>query len=238
MAGRLLFVDDDRFILNALVKTFSAQGFHCTTAVTGDEAWRALKDEEFDLMLLDLSLPDTDGISLCRRVRANFRLPIIMLTARDDTATKVVGLEIGADDYITKPFDPQEVVARVRAQIRRKNEYSEPQKEERKILVGHLIVDEDARDAYIADRRAGLTDKEFELLLVLARNNGRALASDWLFEQVWGMDAELGGKTLAVYIRRLRCKVEPDPDKPQYITTVRGYGYRMVSPVATDSNAE
>jgi DNA-binding response OmpR family regulator len=160
-----------------------------------------------------------------------------MLTARDDTSSKVVGLEVGADDYITKPFDPAELVARVRAQIRRGSEYAEGPAEERKILIGRLVVDEDARDAFLAERPAGLTEKEFELLLVLAQNANRALSHDWIFEQVWGYDAELGGKTLAVYIRRLRRKIEPDPDKPQYILTVRGYGYRMISPESI-SNAD
>ena len=214
MAGKLLLVDDDRFILNALAKSLGAQGYHCTTVVTAEDAWRALGQEEFDLMVLDISLPDADGISFCRRIRAKYRLPVIMLTARDDTSSKVVGLEVGADDYITKPFEPSELIARVRAQIRRKNEYADASPEERKILIGRLVVDEDARDAFLADRRAGLTEKEFELLLLLAQNANRALAHDWIYEQVWGYDAELGGKTLAVYIRRLRRKIEPDPDNP------------------------
>lgn len=230
MAGRLLLVDDDRFILNALSRLLGTQGYHCTAVVTGDEAWRALEKEAFDLMLLDVGLPDVDGVSLCRRIRAKHRLPIIMLTARDASSDKVIGLEVGADDYITKPFEPQEVLARVRAHLRRAGEYSvEPEKRE-KIVVGHLVVDIDAHDAFFADRPANLTEKEFELLHVLARNRGRALARDWLFEQVWGYDAELGVKTLAVYVRRLRCKIEEDPDNPRYLLTVRGYGYKMVAP--------
>jgi two-component system response regulator VicR len=235
MSGRILLVDDDRFILNALTRSLSQQGYHCTAVITAEDAWRELNQDEFDLMVLDISLPDTDGISFCRRIRAKYRLPVIMLTARDDTSSKVVGLEVGADDYITKPFEPAELIARVRAQIRRRNEYGDAPAEDRKIIIGRLVVDADARDAFLADRRAGLTEKEFELLLVLAQNANRALARDWIFEQVWGYDAELGGKTLAVFIRRLRCKIEPDPDTPQYILTVRGYGYRMISP-DPDSN--
>lgn len=229
MAGRLLLVDDDRFILNALARLLGTNGYHCTQAVTADEAWRALEKEEFDLMLLDIGLPDLDGVSLCRRVRARHRLPIIMLTARDSSSDKVVGLEVGADDYITKPFDTQEVLARVRAQIRRHQEYAAEKKGSDRIEFGSLIVDVDARDAFLDGKPTRLTDKEFELLHVLARNRGRALERDWLFEQVWGYDADLGVKTLAVYVRRLRCKIEPNPDEPRYVRTVRGYGYKMAS---------
>jgi DNA-binding response OmpR family regulator len=229
MAGKLILVDDDRFILNALARLLGTQGYHCTLVVNAEEAWRTLQKEEFDLMLLDIGLPDVDGITLCRRIRARYRLPIIMLTARDSSADKIVGLEVGADDYITKPFDPQEVLARVRAQIRRCREYSAETRENHRIVLGDLVVDMDAHDALIADSPAHLTAKEFELLYVLARNRGRALARDWLFEQVWGYDAELGVKTLAVYVRRLRCKIEADPDNPRYLLTVRGYGYKMAS---------
>lgn len=226
MAGKLLLVDDDRFILNALTRMLAAQGYHCTSAVTAGEAWRALEEESFDLMLLDLGLPDMDGVTLCRRIRTKHHLPIIMLTARDNSSDKIVGLEVGADDYVTKPFEPQEVLARIRAHIRRTQEYNEEQPGAQKIVVGRLVIDLDAHDAFFADQRANLTRTEFDLLLLLARNRGRALARDWLFEQVWGYDAELGVKTLAVYIRRLRCKIEEDPDNPQYILTVRGYGIR------------
>src|SRR5215470_677028 len=113
MPGRLLLVDDDRFILNALARLLGTNGYHCTQSVTADEAWRALEKEQFDLMLLDIGLPDTDGVSLCRRVRAKHHLPIIMLTARDASSDKVIGLEVGADDYITKPFDTSAVLARL-----------------------------------------------------------------------------------------------------------------------------
>jgi DNA-binding response OmpR family regulator len=229
MAGKLILVDDDRFILNALARLLGTQGYHCTLVVTAEEAWCSLEKEEFDLMILDVGLPDLDGVSLCRRIRARHRLPIIMLTARDTSADKVVGLEVGADDYIIKPFDPQEVLARVRAQLRRRREYSSEVREDNRIVIGGLTVDMDAHDAYVGDRPASLTAKEFELLEVLARNRGRALERDWLFERVWGYDAEMGVKTLAVYMRRLRCKIEADPDNPRYLLTVRGYGYKMIS---------
>src|SRR5438067_190556 len=205
MPGKLLLVDDDRFLLNSLTKLLAREGYHVTSAVSAAEAQRLLETEAFDLILLDVALGEVDGVTLCRRVRSRLRLPIIMLTGRDGVADKVVGLEVGADDYVTKPFDPPELLARVRAQLRRAQEYNEPAAESDRIVIGRLVVDPGVRDAFFCDRPAGLTQKEFELLHLLARHQGRALARDWLFEQVWGYDAELGIKTLAVYIRRLRC---------------------------------
>ena len=229
MPGKLIVVDDDRFILNALVRLLNIQGYHCTTAVTADEAWRILEKGEFDLAILDVGLPDMDGISLCRRIRAHSKMPIIMLTARDAAADKVVGLEVGADDYITKPFDPLEVIARVRAQLRRHQEYNSESRPSEVIQMGNLILNVDEREARLNNYPTNLTDKEFELIHLMARNRGRALSKDWIFEQVWGYDAELGAKALAVYIRRLRCKVEEDPDNPKCILTVRGFGYKIAS---------
>ncbi len=230
MPGKVLMVDDDRFILNALARILGTQGYHCTSAVTAEEAWRALETESFDLMLLDVGLPDVDGITFCRRVRAKHHLPIIMLTARDGSSDKIIGLEVGADDYVTKPFDQHEVVARVRAQLRRSAEYSATTQEQRQIVIGRLVIDLDAHDAYFADRAANLTQKEFELLELLARNRGRAMARDYLFEHIWGYDAELGEKTLTVTVSRLRQKIEEDPDNPRYLLTVRGFGYKLAAP--------
>ncbi|HZT43224.1 MAG TPA: response regulator transcription factor [Chthonomonadaceae bacterium] len=228
MPGKLLLVEDDRFILNPLGRLLGLQGYHCTLVVTAEEAWRALESEAFDLMLLDIGLPDLDGVSLCRRIRTKHRLPIIMLTARDAAMDKMIGLEVGADDYITKPFDPQEVVARVRAQLRRSREYSAEAGTKNQIALGRLVVDADAHDAFLDGQPAHLTAREFDLLSLLARHRGRSLERGWLFEQVWGYDAELGIKTLAVTIRRLRCKIEDNPDDPKYLLTVRGYGYKLV----------
>ena len=235
MAGKLLLVDDDRFFLNSLGRLLGKEGYHVTSAVSGSEAQRLLEGEAFDLVMLDVSLGDMDGVTLCRRVRSRLRMPIIMLTGRDATADKVVALEVGADDYITKPFEPAELLARVRAQLRRAQEYNEPPAQSDRIVVGHLVVDPAVRDAFFYDRPARLTQKEFELLHLLARHQGRALARDWLFEQVWGYDAELGIKTLAVYVRRLRCQIEDDPDNPRYLLTVRGFGYKLAPPEALAS---
>ncbi len=235
MSGKLLLVDDDRFVLNPLVRLFAMDGYHCTTAVTGAEALQLLDAEAFDIMLLDIGLPDMDGISVCRRARSRHNLPILLLTARDALADKMIGLEVGADDYITKPFEPQEILARVRAHLRRTREYDSFHREigSSKITVGALQIDLDLHDAVISGKPAGLTSREFDTLLLLARNRGRALANDWIFEQVWGYDAELGIKALVVCIRRIRCKIEQNPEQPQLLLTVRGYGYKL-SDVGSD----
>ena len=229
MSGKLLLVDDDRYVLNPLARLLGINGYHCTLAVTGHEALRLLATEEFDLMLLDIGLPDMDGLTVCRRARAKHNLPILMLTARDASSEKILGLEVGADDYITKPFEPQEILARIRAQLRRFQEYGQPLEAENKVVLGSLIVDLDLRDALVEGRRAQLTAREFEPLVLLARSPGRALARDWIFEEVWGCDAELGVKVLAVCVRRIRCKIEANPDEPRYLQTVRGFGYKLVS---------
>jgi DNA-binding response OmpR family regulator len=220
-------VDDDRYVLNPLSRLLAQSGYHCTLALTGAEALRLIDTEQFDLMLLDIGLTDMDGVTVCRRVRARHTFPIIMVTARDTSSDKILGLEIGADDYITKPFEPGELLARIRAHLRRTQEYSSTATVENKLTIGALTLDINMRDAVVNGKLAQLTTREFELLHLLARNRDRALARDWIFEEVWGYDAELGVKTLAVCVRRIRCKIEADPERPIYLQTIRGYGYKL-----------
>jgi DNA-binding response OmpR family regulator len=224
---RLLLVDDDRFVLQAVRKLLMAQGYFCQTAVNAEEARRALAGDPFDLVLLDVGLPDIDGFTFCRQIRAEHRMPILLLTARIDSTDKVIGLEVGADDYLTKPFEPRELIARVRAQLRRATEYNTAAPAPDRITVGSLVIDADQRDAFRGGTPAHLTDREFELLHLLARHQGKALAAEWIFENVWGFDAELGLKTLTVYINRLRRKIEADPAHPRYLINVRGFGYKL-----------
>jgi DNA-binding response OmpR family regulator len=224
---RLWLVDDDRFILRMLQELLSAEGYFCATAINAAEALRALEGDPFDLILLDVGLPDQDGLTLCRHIRSRHRMPILLLTARSESIDKVVGLEVGADDYVTKPFDPRELVARVRAQLRRASEYTAPQEQDNRIELGSLIVDVDNRDALRDGARVRLTAREFELLHFLARHRDRALASEWIFENVWGYGAELGLKTLTVHVQRLRQKIELDPHQPEILLTVRGFGYKL-----------
>ena len=228
MNGRLLVVDDDRGIQQSLYRHLSKEGYHVTEALNAESALRCLRGDEFDLVLLDLGLPDVDGITFCRRIRSDWTLPVIMLTARSDALDKVIGLEVGADDYVTKPFELPELLARIRAQLRRSVEYNSPSVEDQKVRLGDVIVDKGVHDAFRDGELVGLTNKEFELLWLLATHAGRALDKNWIFEEVWGYDADLGIKMLAVYIRRLREKIERDPDRPELVQTVRGFGYRLV----------
>ncbi len=228
---RLLLVDDDRYILRALEKLLTAEGYYCQTAISGEEARRALSGGAFDMLVLDVGLPDMDGYALCRQIRLRHNMPILFLTARDDSADKVVGLEVGGDDYLTKPFAPRELVARVRAQLRRSTEYSQPVATLNQIPLGSLLLDIDRHDAFRDGQPVHLTEREFSLLHLMARHRDKALATDWIFENVWGYGADLGVKTLAVYVRRLRRKIEINPDEPTHLVTVRGFGYKLTSGV-------
>ena len=230
MSAKILLIDDDRAILRSLERLLGAQGYHVTSTVSAEEAWLILNREPMDLMILDLSLPGQDGLTFCRRVRTRWQFPIVMVTARGESHDKVVGLELGADDYLVKPFEPPELLARVRAQLRRAVEYNAAEGQPNVITLGALAVDVDRRDAFIDARPAGLTDREFELLHLLARHRGKAMNKDYLFETVWGYDAELATKALAVYVRRLRQKIEAEPDQPRFLLTVRGFGYKLVNP--------
>jgi len=190
------------------------------------------------MAVLDISLPDFDGITLCRRLRATHHFPILMLTARTDAMDKVIGLEVGADDYLTKPFDAAELVARVRAHLRRLREYGRPATpaaaSERTVFEG-LVVDHDIRDAIVDGRPAHLTKREFELLAHLAANAGRVVTRDSLFAHNWGFEIEFSSNSLDVHIYRLRKKIEADPDHPRYIHTLRGYGYKLEPLVSSGS---
>jgi len=171
-----------------------------------------------------------DGFACCRALREQgWRRPVLMLTGRSTGADKIAGLASGADDYITKPFDPGELLARIAAHLRRTREYGAPEEEARGIALGPgLTLDLRTRDALVRGEPARLTDREYEVLLLLARQKGTALDKRWLFQQVWGNAPEEGIKALAVYIRRLRQKIEVDEDHPRYIQTVRGFGYKLV----------
>jgi len=226
MPSRILIVDDDRAILAALQRLLEREGYQVQSAVSAEEAMALLEAQPVELALLDIALPGQDGLTLCRQIRGEWRFPVIMLTGRGSTVDKIVGLEMGADDYVTKPFDPGELLARVRAQLRRAHDYTEAE-ENAPIQVGALQVDPGRRLAAIDGRTLTLTEREFELLHTLARNRGRPLHRDQLFEAVWGYDSELAGNLLAVYVRRLRRKIERDPEAPQYLHTVRGYGYKL-----------
>jgi len=231
MPDQLLIVDDDRFLLENLKRLLAREGYGVQTATSGEEALERISIEPCDLMILDLGLPGADGLSTCRRLRGKHNFPVIMLTARSDAMDKVIGLEVGADDYLTKPFEPIELLARVRAHLRRSHDYAtrDDQPTEASIAVGDLIVDFQRRDVFVGGVPAELTTREFELIAHLARNLDKVVAREALFERVWGYDMSFNSNSLEVYIYRIRKKIESDPNNPRYLKTARGYGYSLSS---------
>lgn len=224
MNGRILLVDDDRFLQENVGRLLTGNGFEVRTAGDGAEALRAVEEFQPEMAIIDVGLPDTDGITLCRTVRRDWRFPILMLTALGESGEKIQGLEAGADDYLTKPFDPGELLARVRAQLRRTQEYTTPAG---LIIIGELVIDPTGRDATIAGRSIDLTNKEFALLAHLGANRGKVVSREDLFSHSWGFDISFGSNSLDVYIYRLRRKLEAQPDRPRYLHTIKGYGYKL-----------
>lgn len=235
MADRILIVEDELLTRRLLEELLQREGFVARTVGTAAEAIAEVTRNPFDLIVLDLVLPDGDGLETCRRIRARHRVPIIILSTRRQLEDRVAGLETGADDYISKPFEAAEVAARVRAQLRRSRELASDSFAER-IHVGRMLVDPAAQDAFIEGRAAGLTQKEFKLLHLLAARAGKAVSRDFLLEQLWGEDELASDKSVAVYIRRIRQKIERNPDEPELLLTVRGFGYRVAMPSAEDGS--
>ena len=224
MSARVLLVDDDRFLQENVGRLLRSGGYEVRTAGDGAEAERTAKEFAPDLAILDVGLPDTDGMSLCRTLRRDHHFPIIMLTALSESGEKIQGLESGADDYLTKPFDPGELLARVRAQLRRTQEYSVAAG---RVVIGELVVDVAGREAAVGERSLDLTNKEFALLAHLAQNAGRVVSREDLFSHSWGFDISFGSNSLDVYVYRLRRKLEASADRPRYLHTIKGYGYKL-----------
>jgi DNA-binding response OmpR family regulator len=222
MSHRILVVEDDRFLQENVVSLLLAEGYEVTGVAFGTEAIKALEEKPVDLVVLDLGLPDMDGITACRRIRSKWKLPIIMLTARTDPMDKVLGLETGADDYLTKPFNAQELIARVRAQLRRNKEYSGDGFD-----LGDLKVDYGRREVSVRGKLLDLTSKEYEVIAYLSQNSGRALSREQIFEHVWGYELDFTTNSLDVHMYRIRKKLEVDPESPKYLHTLRGYGYKL-----------
>jgi DNA-binding response OmpR family regulator len=229
MSSKVLVVDDDPFLLQNLEILLVREGYAVRCASSGEEALSLLTDDVSDLVVLDLGLPGIDGVTTCRRLRARWNMPVLMLTARTDAMDKVVGLEVGADDYLTKPFEPSEFVARVRAQLRRHKEYQQSKPDKQALKLGRIEVDFERRHVRVDGEVADLTNREFEIVLYLAQNLGRAISRESLFEAVWGYEMEFNSNSLDVLIYRIRKKLEEDPNHPQYLQTLRGYGYKLTN---------
>jgi DNA-binding response OmpR family regulator len=226
-APRILLVDDELSVQKLLGYPLRKDGYDVVPALDGREAIEAMRDQRFDLVVLDLMLPHVNGLEVCRRLRATSSVPIIMLTARDEESDKVQGLELGADDYITKPFSVREFRSRVKAVLRRAELNKGEERSEAPIEDGDLRIDFEKRTVTRDDRDISLTYVEFEILAALARNPGRVYNRMVLLERVWGDASYRDPRTVDVHIRHLREKLEHDPKVPELILTVRGVGYRF-----------
>jgi DNA-binding response OmpR family regulator len=222
--AHILVVDDDAAIRDLVREYLVEHDFKVSLAETGADMDRVLGEEMVDLVILDLKLPDEDGLAIARRLRESLDLPIIILTGRKEEADRIMGLELGADDYVTKPFSPRELAARVRTVLRRSNGASPPRET---VSFGEIELDGVSREARRAGTVVQLTAKEFELLWFLASHPRHVFSRDQLMARVWGYEAAVDTGTVTVHVRRLREKIESDPARPRHLRTVWGVGYRL-----------
>jgi DNA-binding response OmpR family regulator len=220
----VLVVDDEPIVREVVVRYLEREGYRTLEAADGDRARELVEREAPNLVVLDLMLPGMDGLALCRWIRSTSQLPVIMLTARGEEADRIVGLELGADDYVTKPFSPRELAARVRSVLRRS---SPAAVQHERLSFGELELDPDAREVKKGDEPLQLTAKEFDLLHFLASHPRHVFSREQLMDRVWGYSAALDTGTVTVHIRRLREKIEPHPSQPRFLQTVWGVGYRF-----------
>jgi DNA-binding response OmpR family regulator len=225
-SARILLVDDEQSIQTLLSYPLRKDGYHVTSALDGGEALQRFEEGRFDLVILDLMLPRLDGVEVCRQLRSRSQVPIIMLTAKGSETDKVAGLEVGADDYITKPFSMREFRSRVKAALRRSRMGGEAV-DDGAIESGDLTIDFDRRMVTLQEEEIRVTYVEFEILGALARSPGRVLTRETLLEHVWGDSEYRDPRTVDVHIRHLREKLEQDPKLPEFLFTVRGVGYRF-----------
>ncbi|WP_033828210.1 response regulator transcription factor [Bacillus andreraoultii] len=233
MSEKILVVDDEQSIVTLLQYNLQQAGYDVITAFDGKEGLNKAKAESPALIILDLMLPKMDGMDVCKELRKEqMHIPILMLTAKDDEIDKILGLELGADDYMTKPFSPREVVARVKAILRRTRMFTQVETvhDTDKIIVGPLEILPEQYEVYLNGERLEFTPKEFELLLYLTKNKGRVLSRDQLLNAVWNYDFVGDSRIVDVHISHLREKIEENSKKPQYIKTIRGLGYKFEEP--------
>ncbi|MED3831883.1 response regulator YycF [Peribacillus frigoritolerans] len=232
MDKKILVVDDEKPIADILQFNLKKEGYEVFCAYDGNEALKMVEERQPDLILLDIMLPQRDGMEVCREVRKKYETPIIMLTAKDSEIDKVLGLELGADDYVTKPFSTREIIARIKANLRRQQAVPVPDQENepKEITIGTLTIHP---DAYVVSKRGDtieLTHREFELLHYLAKHIGQVMTREHLLQTVWGYDYFGDVRTVDVTVRRLREKIEDNPSHPGWIVTRRGVGYYLRNP--------
>ena len=230
MGKRVLVVDDEKLIVKGIRFSLEQDGMEVTCAYDGEEALENAKNTEFDIILLDIMLPKLTGLEVCQQIREFSNVPIVMLTAKDDDMDKIMGLEYGADDYITKPFNILEVKARIKAIMRRTTVRDSASNAPKTIVNGDLRLDCDSRRVYIAGKEVNLTAKEFDVLELLALNPNKVYSRENLLKLVWGSDYPGDVRTVDVHIRRLREKIENNPTSPKYLLTLKGLGYKLVNP--------
>jgi DNA-binding response OmpR family regulator len=228
MATKILIVEDDQNLLATLNYNLLKESYDVITAVDGAQALEIARNEKPELIVLDVMLPELSGFEVCRILRKEMTVPILMLTAKTEEVDKIVGLEIGADDYMTKPFSMRELLARIRAMLRRTDMAKlQPTGEQESLKVGDLEIDIGRHQAFCKGSPLNLTPKEYDLLIFLARNKGFVFSREQLLDRVWGYDYAGGTRTVDVHIRWLRQKIETDPAHPRTLLTVRGAGYKL-----------
>ena len=229
---RILIVDDDPPTVKWTSFLLRDEGYEVITADNGRTALELVEGHSPDLVILDVMMPQLDGLEVCRRIRQSMDVPIIMLSAKGETVDKVTGLQVGADDYLAKPFEPAELLARIQAVLRRSETFSLVDDGKTRVSVGGIRLDPVSNRVLLEDeQQVDLTPIEFRLLHVLMRNAGRVLTHDYLLANAWGYDYEGYSNQIAVYMRRLRAKIEDDPAQPKHLITVRGVGYKFEKPV-------
>ncbi len=225
---KILIIEDERPLVEALKFTLEKEGYIVDAAHDGKSGLDKFRQGNIDLVLLDLMLPELDGIDVCKSIRKDSLVPIVMLTAKDSPVDKILGLELGADDYITKPFNMRELIARIKAVLRRTEKTGRDA--ERRVAWGDIVMDRERHEVTLQGKILHLTPLEYSLLELFMRHPEKALPREYLITQVWGGNFYGSTKTLDVHIRHLRSKIEEDPSRPRYIKTVRGVGYRLEKP--------
>lgn len=229
----ILLVDDEREIVNLLGIYFCNEGYRLLKAFDGLEALEYLKEEQVDLIIMDVMMPNMDGIAACMKIREELNMPIIMLSAKNSDMDKIAGLSIGADDYVGKPFNPLELVARAKSQLRRYHKFNKDaplRKNDHELVFDDLLIDILKHEVSVDGLKVRLTPREFSILELLARHQGQVLSMEQIYRNIWNEPFLDGGSTVMVHIRNLREKIEVDPKQPRYIQTVWGVGYKLDGP--------
>ncbi|TDL82731.1 response regulator transcription factor [Peribacillus frigoritolerans] len=228
MAGKILIVDDDKEIRKLIAIYIENEGITTYQAENAVEALKILDKEVFDLIILDIMMPEMNGIEACMKIREERNMPIIMISAKSEDMDKIQGLASGADDYLTKPFNPLELLARVKSQLRRYKKYNEKAEEDSRIIeIGDLLINTDTCQVHVSGKEVRLTPKEFDILTLLAVNKGNVMNVRKIYESVWKQDFFKSDNTVMVHITKIREKIEEDPKRPLYIKTVWGVGYKI-----------